>query len=189
MRTSIHPAKGDLIIARPYLGEIFFRNAVVLLLDTDSRGGLMGLSLNIPTDLTLNDLMPQWKGGKKIGLYCGGPCDTDRLFMLHTLGDIFEGSVEIIPGLYIGGKMEDIVEYIESGGETEGKMRFFLGYSGWMKDQLEGELRENTWAVSRGRGPEQLLTGSAISFWRRELAKLGQPYRSWLMMPTEAELN
>lgn len=183
------PVKGDLLIARPYLGETFFNHAVVLLLDVDSAGGLMGLSLNVPTDMTLYDLIPSWQGGEKIEVFCGGPCDTDRLFVLHILGDEFGGSIEVIPGLYIGGRIEDIVEYVDTGGEVKEKMRFFIGYSGWHSRQLREELEEETWALGHAATPSSLIQGCCIPFWRRELAKLGVRYRDWMALPTEAELN
>lgn len=189
MPTSPKPRKGDILVARPYLNEVFFHHAVILLLDADADGGMMGLSLNVPTDLTLHDIIPEWEGGKKVRLFCGGPCDTDRLFMLHTLGDIFDGSHEIFPGLFIGGSIDDIVEYIENGGAVDGRMRFFLGYSGWAPGQLAAELAEQTWALARHPAVDKMLTGSSTLYWRRELGRLGPDYRAWLMMPTEPELN
>lgn len=187
--STYHPGKGDLLIARPYLSEVFFNHAVVLLLDTDRNGALMGLSLNVPTDLSLHDLIPAWEGGKNIDVFCGGPCDTDRLFVLHTLGARLGGSYEVFPGLYIGGHIEDIIEYIEDGGETAGRIRFFVGYSGWHRNQLADELADHTWAVGKAGAGSSLLEGCAIPFWRKQLARLGNEYRTWLAMPTEAELN
>lgn len=188
-RTDHTPTKGDLLIARPYLGEPFFNHAVVLLLDVESDSTVMGLSLNISTDLKLSDLLPAWPGGEKVDVYCGGPCENDRLFMLHTLGDRFEGSIPVAPGIYLGGNLEDVVEYVESGGQVEGKMRFFVGYAGWEGDQLRQELEENTWAVAAPAKEDITLRGEGIPYWRRALDALGKLYRPWLILPVEHELN
>lgn len=187
--SALTPARGDLLIARPYLGEPFFNHAVVLLLDVEDNGTVMGLSLNVPTDLTLHDLLPTWPGGEKVDVYCGGPCESDRLFMLHTMGDRFEGSIPVAPGLWLGGNLEDILEYVECGGQVDGRMRFFVGYAGWGGSQLRQEIDEHAWAVHTPSRGEKLLQGDATEFWRRTIGTLGEEYRPWLLLPTEHELN
>jgi putative transcriptional regulator len=77
--------------------------------------------------------------------------------MLHTLGDVFKGCKEILPGIFVGANMDDVVEYVDSGGEVEGRMRFFLGYSGWQSNQLESELLGKSWAWS-GMNRRQLCS-------------------------------
>lgn len=183
------PGRGDLLIARPYLGESVFSNSVILILDSGLSQGVMGISLNVPTNISMADLMPSWEKGQEIEVFCGGPVGTDRMFILHTLGERVRNSLEIVPGLWLGGEIEDIVEYIEDGNPVQGHIRFFVGYSGWQTEQLEEELEENTWAVSRATNPQALLTGCAITFWRCELARLSPRYHSWLLLPTKPELN
>ena len=111
--------------------------------------------------------------------------------MLHTLGDMFEGSTELCPGIYVGGKIEEVYEYLMTGGETEGKIRFFLGYSGWVAGQLKNEIDKNVWALTNDAidDPERLLTGRGNSYWRREVKRLGSDYRSWLIVPQNPLMN
>lgn len=185
------PEQGSLLIAEPLmLGDIFSRS-VVMVLDEDDKFGHLGLVLNKKSHLLLNDLIPEWSLQRQIPVFSGGPVDPSRLFMLHTLGDKFEGSSEIIPGIYVGGQIEEIMEYIDDGGQLEGKMRFFLGYSGWTKGQLEGEISRNVWAVTdfKGMNSGDLLRGSGNAFWRHEVESLGNDYRSWLVVPPDPALN
>lgn len=183
--------RGDFLLAEPLLKEEFFNRAVVLVLDVDSDNGVMGLTLNKSTTFRLSDIIEGWEYGRRIPLYCGGPVDTQRLFMLHSLGELFPGSLEICPGIFVGGRLDDIVAYINDGGVIEGKMRFFLGYSGWGNDQLRRELKENVWAMTRRNDGSMcdILRGQDNAFWRREVERLGSRYRSWLIVPQNPEEN
>ena len=186
---NVTPRKGDILIADPLMKEPYFKRSVVLILDKDQNEGHLGLTLNVATPVTLQDLFPDWKDGKKVRVYSGGPVETDRLFMLHTLGDRFEGANEIAPGLYVGAELEDVIKFIEEEEDVEGKIRFFLGYSGWSKDQLTSEILNNSWALNSDINMEEALTGKGNSYWRREVERLGERYRSWLLIPQDPEFN
>lgn len=201
---------GDLMIAEPLMRDDIFRRAVVLVLDAPGddkqqnkaaadaelfdEAGIMGLILNNKSQYTLANLMSEWAEGERIPLYIGGPVELERLFMLHTMGDRFPGSTEIAKGIFVGGKLDDIVDYINNGGQIEGKMRFFLGYTGWGSGQLQQERDAKVWAHSSAdlRAPEdaiQLLRGEGNSFWRREVERLGNDYRNWLNVPEDPTEN
>ncbi|MDE6297993.1 MAG: YqgE/AlgH family protein [Muribaculaceae bacterium] len=185
----LEPKKGDILIAAPLLDSPYFKRSVVLLLEEDSSKGQLGLTMNIPTPVTLQDLFPEWKDGKKVKIYSGGPVESDRLFMLHTLGDYFDGAIEISPGLYVGADLDQVMEYIHSEENLEGKIRFFLGYSGWEKDQLVGEIMNRSWVLTQPGDMKDALTGTGNSYWRREVEKLGSDYRSWLLIPQNPDEN
>lgn len=185
----INPRKGDLLIAEPLLDEPYFKRSVVLLLDEDENNGHLGLTLNKITPVTLQDLFPDWHAGMNIPVYSGGPVEADRLFMLHSLGDKFEGSMEVAPGIFVGAKLDDVIDYINSNQYTEGEIRFFLGYSGWTKDQLTTEILKNTWALNPNVSPHDMLIGNEDAYWRREVERLGEKYRSWLIVPSNPNYN
>ena len=183
------PGQGSLLIADPMMREEYFFRAVVMILDVPDGGGQLGLVLNKPTQLTLKDLMPDWESGADVPVFSGGPVDMERLFLLHTLGDVFPDAMEVCPGIFVGGDVDDIISYIDSGGEVEGKMRFFLGYCGWAPSQLRHELDRHSWAVNNNPGGPELLTGEGIGYWRQEVENLGPDYRSWLMVPPDPSYN
>lgn len=187
--TIVNPQKGDLLIAEPLLDEPYFKRSVILLLDEDNNHGHIGLTLNKTTPVSLQDLFPDWKAGAEVPVYSGGPVEADRLFMLHTMGDRFEGSMEVSPGLYVGAKLDEIIDYINNNGNTEGNIRFFLGYSGWSKGQLTSEILKNTWALNPNPGHTDVLTGAEDLYWRREVRRLGEKYRSWLLVPSNPAFN
>ena len=186
-----NPRCGSLLIAEPLMQEGVFSRSVVMVLDEDKSQGHLGLELNKQLKVSLNTLIPDLETERELPVFSGGPVDQSRLFMLHTLGDMFEGSTELFPGIYVGGKIEEVYEYLMTGGETEGKIRFFLGYSGWVAGQLKNEIDKNVWALTNDAidDPERLLTGRGNSYWRREVKRLGSDYRSWLIVPQNPLMN
>ena len=183
------PHMGSLLISEPLMTDNFFSRSAILVLDEPEDGGHFGLILNKPTELTLNDLMPDWKEGKKVPIYCGGPVDLQRMFMLHSLKEELGASAEVLPGIYVGGDLDKIIEYINEGGEVDGKLRFFLGYCGWSPGQLKGEIKRKTWAVNALPQCPNLLKGNGIDYWSREVKDLGEEYRGWLVVPPDPSMN
>lgn len=187
-KTNIKPHSGSLLIAEPLMEDTYFSRSVILVLDEPEDGGHFGLILNKATEMTLKDLMPEWEEGIRIPVYCGGPVDLQRMFLLHSLGKILGECVEVVPGIYVGADLDKIIEYINDGGEVEGKLRFFLGYCGWSPGQLSAEIRNHTWAVDPT--PERnLLKGFGDDYWRDAVMRLGGEYRSWLLVPADPSLN
>ena len=68
-------------------------------------------------------------------------------------------------------------------------IRFFLGYSGWSRGQLTSEILKNTWALNPNPGHTDVLTGAEDLYWRREVRRLGEKYRSWLLVPSNPAFN
>ena len=182
---------GSLLIAEPLMKGDIFSRAVVMILDVDKNQGHLGLVLNKKLSVSLNQLIPDIGIEREIPVFSGGPVDQSRLFMLHTLGDLFKGSSELIPGIYVGGSIEDVYSYLMEGGEVDGKIRFFLGYSGWTAGQLQGEIARHIWAVRGNAGPdtERLLKGRGNRYWRREVGLLDGDFRSWLNVPQDPSLH
>ncbi len=180
---------GKTLIAAPSLHDPHFYKSVVMILDSDPKEGYLGLVLNKPMSLTLADLIPDWKEGRDIPVYAGGPVEPSRLFMLHTLGDVFRGSKEIASGIYVGGRLDDISRYLQEHGLEEGSLRFFLGYSGWVAGQLEEEVLQGSWAVHDFPEASTVLWGEGDAYWRREVSSLDSEEKNWLLMPGPEQLN
>ncbi len=149
----------------------------------------MGIVLNHPTHHTLSDLIPSLEDMEAITVYCGGPVATDRLYFLHSLGDIIPGASEVAPGLWIGGEFEAMLGYIRSGYPIEGKLRFFIGYSGWDRHQLAGELKDKVWAVTEIPSTANMLEGDGDAYWHRSVRALGDRFRGWRFHPQNPHAN
>lgn len=183
------PTSGNLLIASPLLNESVFTRAVILLIDNDAKGGNMGLIVNLMTKLKMRDLLPDMESIGDCDIYCGGPVDCDRLFMLHRLGKLISGSVEVTDGLYVGGDLEDLHFCIDSGIDISSNVRFIVGYSGWVSGQLQNELDNNFWVIKPCLNHDRLFETSGIDYWTDEVSDMGDNYKMWLAMPVNPELN
>jgi len=181
------PEKGRILISEPFLQEIFFQRAVILLLEHDSNGS-MGFVLNKNTGLFLNDYIEKLEKVQPIPIYLGGPVAADRLFFIHTLGDIIPDSYQITDNLYYDGDFESLNYYLLSGKPVEGKIKFFLGYSGWTKGQLASEIKRDSWLVGKS-SHENIITADGESFWKKSVESIGGQYLTWINYPKDPLLN
>lgn len=183
------PRAGSLLVAEPFLRERYFHHAVICLVDYEPRGSAMGIVLNNRTNYTLQDLLPSVKVGTPVPVYCGGPMSCDRLYFIHTLGELIPSSREIVPGLYIGGDFDTMLSIINDGYAIDGNFRFFLGYSGWGVEQLDEELLKCVWAVTEIPSVCNLLCGEEDSYWHQIVRSMGDRYRGWLYHPRNPHSN
>lgn len=181
------PARGKILISEPFLCDHLFGRSVILLID-HTTDGTMGLVMNKPLPLRLNDLLKDFHSEEAIPIYKGGPLSTDTLFYLHTLENI-SGALPISGGLYLNGDFEAIKEYMKEGNPVQNKIRFFLGYAGWDSGQLTQEIQENTWFV--GKQHISLLMDESASgeLWKSSLSQLGEKYKMWSRFPQVPTLN
>ena len=183
----IVPAQGKILISEPFLCDHIFGRSVILLVD-HTKEGTMGLVLNKPLPLFLNDILQDFNYQENIPIYKGGPLSTDTLFYLHTLEGITD-SLPIPNGLYLNGDFNAIKEYILQGNPIKGKIRFFLGYSGWEYEQLHRELEENTWLVSTESKDTIMDENAGTELWKNSLGRLGSKYELWSRFPQIPALN
>ena len=183
------PYLGALLISEPFLREEYFCHSVICLIDYKLGNSTMGIVMNKKTKYQLNDLIPDIYSQFDIPIFCGGPLSNDRLYYIHSLGDIITDSKKILDGLYIGGDFNDIIEYINSGNEINGKIRFFIGYSGWDPGQLEDEIKNHVWAVTPSQCNLNLLHGDGDKYWHRYVKIMGEEYNGWKYHPETPSLN
>jgi putative transcriptional regulator len=139
---------GQLLIAMPNLLDPSFAGSVVYLCEHSNKGA-MGLVINRPTDLDIQNLL------KKIDVtvpetfstpfpvMMGGPVAADRGFVLHTEPLHWSSSVKVNDELSLT-TSRDILEAVARG-DAPDKWLITLGYAGWGEGQLEQELAQNAW--------------------------------------------
>lgn len=185
---NVLPAQGSILMSEPFLQDAYFQRSVVLLVEHNTEGS-MGFVLNKKTDLIVNTFFPELEEYPEISIYLGGPVSANRLFFIHSLGDlIVPDSVKIKDHLYFDGDFEALKRYMLKGHSIEGKVKFFLGYSGWTKGQLGSEINKNSWVVSHAT-KENILLADGESFWKNSLEQLGSNYEAWTKYPKDPYLN
>lgn len=183
------PQSGDLLVVEPFLSEVHFRRAVILLVDHNDTEGTVGLVLNHRSNLSLNSVLRNASCPSNIPLHIGGPVEHGRLLYLHTLGNRFRESVQLENGLYIGGNFNDVLEYLNSEEYDEQCIKFFAGYSGWTAGQLKKEIEEKTWVVTSLANTGAAMTAHDDTYWQEIVKSLGEEYRSWLLCPQKPHFN
>jgi putative transcriptional regulator len=134
---------GDLLVAKPFMDDPYFKRAVVLLCEHTDKGS-MGFVLNKPIDMKINDIISDFPP-IEAGLFYGGPVQTDTLHYLHRAGNLLEDSVSVGHGVYWGGDFDNLRFLIESRLLLAEDIRFFVGYAGWDPGQIQEEIEMDSW--------------------------------------------
>jgi putative transcriptional regulator len=179
--------KGQLLIAEPsIIGDLSFNRSVILLADHDKEGSV-GFIINKPLKHTIHDLIPEINARFKI--YNGGPVEQDNLYFIHNIPELIPNSIEISNGIYWGGDFESTKDLINSGKINKQNIRFFLGYTGWEKEQLESEMNDNSWIIAPNSYKNKILGKSSTYFWKEQIIELGGDYLIWANAPENPYLN
>lgn len=182
----IKPAQGRILISEPSLQDFYFRKSVVLLAEHNERG-TFGLIINKPVNMRLNEITKDL-GDKDFPLFLGGPVSTNSLYFIHRLGERIPKSEEIMDGLFWGGDVEVVKRLIQNNEVKNNDIRFFVGYSGWDPSQLDRELSEKSWVVSKAT-LDQLIPQNPDALWRELIRSLGGDYKIWSNLPSDIILN
>lgn len=182
----LSPAKGNVLVSEPFLRDINFARTVVFLVE-HGESGSVGIILNKLSPWHVNDVVREFKYVDDIPLYSGGPVSTDTLFYLHVLPGI-KGALPVGDGMYLNGDFAAIKRYVLQGNPLDGKIRFFIGCSGWDSHQLQQEINEKVWLISH-IGKAQVMNAPGNDLWKMVLAGLGQRYAHWARFPEDPSLN
>lgn len=182
----LKPKRGRLLISYPLMNDPYFKRTVVLLCEHNNEGSF-GFVLNKYLNINLSELVSELPDAPgRISM--GGPVQTSNLYYIHTLGHEIEGSMEIVDGLFLGGDFDTLREKMLAGQLKENDVRFFVGYSGWSENQLEGELKENAWLISEA--PASLLMNTTNEkLWQKALKDMGKDYSFLANLPEDPSLN
>lgn len=182
------PRQGSLLVSAPFLKDYHFARSVVLVVEHNDEGSMgIVMNKNFSNLMTLNELVPELASIPPIPLYKGGPVGRDTLFYLHTFSYL-KDALPLGNGLYVNGDFEQMKRYILAGGETQGTVRFFMGYAGWQRGQLTQEIEANTWMVSNDSQVD-LLNMYLRDLWKESLCDMGGKYAVWSRYPKYPIMN
>ena len=143
--------------------------------------GFLGFIINKPLNYNIKDVLPEV--GVNFPLYNGGPVEQDNLFFIHNAGHLIPGSIRIDNKLYWGGKFEKVIALVKGGILSAKDIRFFLGYSGWSKVQLQQEIIAKSWVVIKNPFAGKILSYNTERLWRDQMMALGGNYVIWSNTP------
>ncbi len=177
--------KGSILIAELALtGDASFSRSIILLVEHNDEG-TVGFVLNKRLDYQLSDLLPEIKNDFK--LFKGGPVNQGNLYYLHKIPERLPGSIAIGEGLYWGGDFNNLYEALKNGELSSKEIKFFLGYSGWMPNQLEHEINTDSWIVTPNEF--DVLQTDSPEIWKEKIEQQGGEYLIWANSPENPSYN
>ncbi|MEA5460096.1 YqgE/AlgH family protein [Arcicella sp. LKC2W] len=180
-------SKGTVLISEPFLGDPNFERSVVLICEHETTQGSFGLILNQTSKLFLADVLEE-NIYPDIPLFVGGPVQHNTLHYLHRRPDVIDGGIEIMKGVTWGGNFQQVKELLNNGVLSAKDIRCFIGYSGWEIDQLNNELKKDSWIVSKTTA-DVIFDTPAETFWRSILKEMGGDFKVMANYPIDPRLN
>jgi len=182
----IEPAAGILLIADPFLKDPNFLRTVVLLCEHQNEGSF-GFVLNKQVEQKLDELASDMKG-VDLPVYYGGPVQTNTIHFLHQYPDLIPESVKVTKDIYWGGNFETVTALIKNSSIDLTKIKFFIGYSGWGKGQLNDEMKEKSWLTVKAN-PGLVFNTPYDEIWKCSLKTMGGEYERLINYPIDPQLN
>jgi putative transcriptional regulator len=186
VHNKMSPKKGKVLITEPFLDDDYFGRSVILLCEHNEDGSF-GLVLNKYIDISISELTNFPEFETKISV--GGPVGNKHIYFIHTLGNEIEDSIHVIDDIYMSGNFEKIIDKAKLGLLKSNQIRFFLGYSGWITNQLEDELKQNSWLVSDIIDSAGIMDVNNHSIWKDYMKSQGGKYKAFSHFPKKPELN
>ncbi len=177
---------GNLLIAEPFLQDSNFARTVLYIVQHDEQGSCALVINKINNDISIQDVVEGLEG-YDFPVWVGGPMEHDKIFVLHTVPELIGGQ-PVNNGLCFGADFNKLIEGIILGQITQKDVKFILGYSGWDVNQLQEELDETAWFLSKANAP-LVITAKENNIYQDALATLGEPYRKLASFTTNPQLN
>lgn len=177
---------GDVLMAEPFANDFYFKRSVILIIDHDSEGSL-GIVINKRLSIPFNEIVqdfPEFKAD----VYLGGPVETDRIFFIHTVGELIPDSYYICNGIYWSSNLNALKALIKTNLIKPHEVRFYVGYSGWEAGQLRTELKANIWLVGKFSFKD-ILSTNPKDMWNTFVDKMGEKYSLWSKFPVDPSEN
>lgn len=143
---------GQLLAATPLLGDVNFRRTIVLIVEDDAEEGTLGVVLNRPSDIPVDQVLQPWTTlvtGPSV-LFRGGPVAPDSALALG----LARGEDDLIGWRALpSSKLTARLGLVDLGAPPElladslSSLRVFAGYAGWAAGQLAGEIESGAWLV------------------------------------------
>ncbi len=170
---------GQMLIAMPNMGDPRFDRSVIFLCAHDEDHA-MGVIVNKPLDdVDLSELLEQLEiapqaDADETPVFFGGPVQTERGLVLHTLDYQLETTLELGDGLGLTASRDILIDIAGDKPKRPAPRRFLLaiGHAGWGPGQLEQEIAMNAWAHCEP-DEEIIFNGASEALWKRALSKLG----------------
>lgn len=180
-------AKGTFLIASPDIDAGLFHRAVVLVCEHGNTGSF-GLIINkeVHFDLPEEIASAQLLASPHVGVRAGGPIQTNQMMLLHTSSRIADQTMEICPGVFLGGDLNFLHSILAESEPPD--IRLCFGYMGWGMGHLEHEFLDGSWYLSPATKADIFATPPS-KLWQQLLRRMGGKYATLSMLPEDLSQN
>lgn len=139
--------KGVLLVAAKNLFDPNFEKTVILITEYNEDGTL-GLVINKPTEITVEEALPKLSHYMPYldYLYLGGPVATTSVSLLLKTETAMPGTNQVIAGIYQVNSL-DLFNVLLLDKIDKRYIRLYAGVTGWAPGQLETELIRGSWYI------------------------------------------
>jgi putative transcriptional regulator len=140
---------GLFLYAAPGVADPRFAESVVLLV-RHGPDGSMGLVVNKPTDMPIQEALDQVEEarGSALPVYWGGPVQPEAILALVRAPRASPGAQTVLPDVHLTGDLADVRTALK-GLDAAGRLRVYTGYAGWAAGQLALEVRAGVWVLDK----------------------------------------
>jgi putative transcriptional regulator len=174
--------RGQLLVASPTLHDPNFNRTVVLVCSHDEENGALGVVLNQPAEVAVEDAAPElaYLVEEDEPLFVGGPVAPERVLILAEWDD---------PS-HAGLMVDDTLGFVGEDSEHDGsgRARVFAGHAGWAPGQLEAELGEDSWILLESVH-DDVFSSNPENLWSTVLRRKGGRFELLARMPENPSLN
>jgi len=166
-----------------------FDRTVILMLE-DNEDGALGLVLNRPSPLEVEEPLPDWAdlSASPPVVFVGGPVSRSSVIALARCSDEPEMSEDTWTSVLGPIGVLDLTADAALLHALVGDVRVFAGYAGWDADQLRGEIAEGAWFVVDAL-PSDATTDEPEELWREVLRRQRNPISLFANYPTDISAN
>jgi putative transcriptional regulator len=182
---------GSALVAAPGLRDPNFHRTVVLIIEHQPAAGTVGVVLNRPSDVPVDDVLPLWGELATVprALYVGGPMQQRAALCVAALpagvdAEHTEGMIKVRGSL----ALVDLDADPELMASRVRGLRVFAGYAGWVPGQLAAEINRGDWVVVPALA-DDVLAPPSTDLWSRILRRQGMPLALLATYPADPSLN
>ncbi len=179
------PLKGRILISEPFSQDLYFHRSVIIITEHNKETST-GFVINKCINVDKNSLVVNFPNINPT-ISIGGPINSTSLSYIHNRADIINGSLKIGQNLYFGGNWTEVKDALNSGKMSTDNIRFFMGYSGWSKDQLKKEINERQWIVDDLSS--DFIFDDTTNLWTKLIKNKGNMFKLWLNIPQDPNDN
>jgi len=167
--------KGQILVSNyTLINDIEFNKTLILIVESNNEG-IVGFVFNKESEYQLSDIDEKLRG-IDLKIYKGGPVMIDSLHFIHRFNKFLTNSSKVTNEIYWGSEFEKALELIKSNKLKKDDIKFFIGYSGWDKNQLKDEIDNGSWQ-------------SKSNLWKAKIEELGEYFKIWSNSPENPNLN